>query len=298
MVGLLARRALGLALLVGGLTACAAAAPEGTLATSAPNGAVEQIPIVIARPDGPGPFPAVVILHDCSGFGPGSSGAPGRWSRELVARGYVVLMPDSFTTRGHPGGVCTDASRSRGEVGPARRRIDAYAALAHARSLPFVDGRRVGVMGGSHGGSTTLAVMAAPESGGESPAQDRRGGFAAAVALYPGCRAALGSWRSDGSGTYRAVAPLLILIGEKDDWTPAAPCVELARSSRATQHPVDIVVYPGAHHSFDSDRPVRYVATRVNMNAPAGRGATTGGDPQAWADSIRRVTEFFERTLR
>jgi dienelactone hydrolase len=298
MVGLLARRALGLALLVGGLTACAAAAPEGTLATSAPNGAVEQIPIVIARPDGPGPFPAVVILHDCSGLGPGSSGAPGRWSRELVARGYVVLMPDSFTTRGHPGGVCTDASPSRREVGPARRRIDAYAALAHARSLPFVDGRRVGVMGGSHGGSTTLAVMAAPESGGESPAQDRRGGFAAAVALYPGCRAALGSWRSDGSGTYRAVAPLLILIGEKDDWTPAAPCVELARSSRATQHPVDIVVYPGAHHSFDSDRPVRYVATRVNMNAPAGRGATTGGDPQAWADSIRRVTEFFERTLR
>jgi dienelactone hydrolase len=298
MVGLLARRALGLALLVGGLTACAAAAREGTLATTAPNGAVEQIPIVIARPDGPGPFPAVVILHDCSGLGPGSSGAPGRWSRELVARDYVVLMPDSFTTRGHPGGVCTDASPSRREVGPARRRIDAYAALAHARSLPFVDGRRVGVMGGSHGGSTTLVVMAAPESDGESLAQDRRGGFAAAVALYPGCRAALGSWRSDGSGTYRAVAPLLILIGEKDDWTPAAACVELARSSRATPHPVEIVVYPGAHHSFDSDRPVRYVATRVNMNAPAGRGATTGGDPQAWADSIRRVTEFFERTLR
>jgi dienelactone hydrolase len=298
MIALLARRALGLALLAGGLTACAAAAPEGTIATTAPNSAVEHIPTVIARPDGPGPFPAVVILHDCSGLGPGSSGAPGRWSRELVARGYVVLMPDSFTTRGHPGGVCTDASRSRGEVGPARRMVDAYAALAHARSLPFVDGRRVGVMGGSHGGSTTLAVMAAPESGGEPLARDRRGGFAAAVALYPGCRAALGRWRGDGSGTYRAVAPLLILIGEKDDWTPAAPCVELARSSRATEHPVDIVVYPGAHHSFDSDRPVRYLATRVNMNAPTGRGATTGGDPQAWADSIRRVTEFFERTLR
>jgi len=95
MVVLLARRALGLALLAGGLTACAAAAPEGTIATTAPNGAVEHIPTVIARPDGPGPFPAVVILHDCSGLGPGSSGAPGRWSRELVARGYVVLMPDS-----------------------------------------------------------------------------------------------------------------------------------------------------------------------------------------------------------
>ena len=289
MVAPLARRAVGSVLLIGGLAACAAAAPEGTIATTAPNGAAERIPTAMARPDGAGPFPAVVILHDCSGLGPRSSGAPGRWSRELVARGYVVLIPDSFTTRGHPDGVCTDASPSRGEVGPARRRVDAYATLAHARSLPFVDGRRVGVMGGSHGGSTTLAVMAAAESG---------DGFAAAVALYPGCRAALGSSRADGTGTYRAVAPLLILIGDQDDWTPAAPCVDLARSSRATEHPVEVVVYPGAHHSFDSDRPVRYVATRVNINAPGGRGATTGGDPLAWADSIRRVTEFFERTLR
>src|SRR5260370_24641426 len=102
MVGLLARRALGLALLVGGLTACAAAAPEGTIATTAPNGAVEWIPTVMARPDGPGPFPAVVILHDCSGLGPGSSGAPGRWSRALVAPGYGGLVPANFPPPGHP----------------------------------------------------------------------------------------------------------------------------------------------------------------------------------------------------
>ena len=64
----------------------------------------EQIPIAVSRPDGPGPFPAVVIMHDCSGLGPTASGAPGRWARELVARGYVVVMPDSFTPRGHAGG--------------------------------------------------------------------------------------------------------------------------------------------------------------------------------------------------
>ena len=298
MVGLLARRVLAAIVLSGGLVACAEAAPEGSIATTAPDGAVEQIPTTTLRPDGPGPFPAVVILHDCSGLGPRSSGAPGRWGRELVAHGYVVLIPDSFTTRGHPDGVCTDPSRSRNAVGPARRMVDAYAALAHARSLPFVDGRRVAVMGGSHGGSTTLAVMAAPESLQEPLAAEKRVGFAAAVALYPGCRATFGSWRPDGTGTYQGVAPLLILIGERDDWTPATPCVALARSSQATPHPVEIVVYPGAHHSFDSDRPVRFVASRVNMNAPGGRGATTGGDPQAWADSIRRVVEFLERTLR
>ena len=297
MAGLPWRRALGAVIAAGGLAACAGTAPEGSLATTAPNGAAERIPVTVVRPEGLGPFPAVVILHDCSGLGPRSSGAPARWSRELVARGYVVVIPDSFTTRGFPEGVCTDASGSRGEVAPARRTIDAYAALAHARALPFVDRRRVGVMGGSHGGSTTLAAMAAPESEWEALARAKRGGFAGAVALYPGCRATLGSWHAD-TGIYRAVAPLLILIGDKDDWTPAGPCVALARSSQSTEHPVEIVVYPGARHSFDSDRPVRFVASRVNMSAPGGRGATTGGDPRAWADSIRRVTEFFDRALR
>jgi len=139
--------------------------------------------------------------------------------------------------------------------------------------------------------------MAAPSPAWEPLAREKRAGFAAAVALYPGCGVTLGTWHADATGTYRAVAPLLILIGEKDDWTPAAPCVKLAESTRATEHPVAITVYPGAHHSFDSDRPVRFVAARVNRNAPGGRGATTGGDARAWADSIRRVTEFFGERL-
>ncbi|HET9855546.1 MAG TPA: dienelactone hydrolase family protein [Methylomirabilota bacterium] len=280
------------------LAACAGPASERVVVTSAPDGARDEIPVVIDKPEGPGPFPAVVILHDCSGLGPWSSGAPARWARELGARGYVTVIPDSFTTRGHPDGVCTHTSPNRGEVAPSRRVHDAYAALAHVRALPYVDGRRVGLMGGSHGGSTTLVSIAAPEQGWDPLARDKRAGFAAAVALYPGCAIPLGGWRPDGTGTYRPVAPLLILIGEKDDWTPAPPCVKLAASARATEHPVAITVYPGALHSFDSDRPVRFVAARVNSNAPGGRGATTGGDATAWADSIRRVTEFFGAHLK
>jgi dienelactone hydrolase len=60
---------------------------------------------------------------------------------------------------------------------------------------------------------------------------------------------------------------------------------------------VTIKVYPGAYHAFDSNHPVRYVATRVNANSPSGRGATTGGDPKAWADSIREVVAFFGQHL-
>jgi dienelactone hydrolase len=291
-------------LLAGLLAGCAGPVPvrspasDRVMSTTAPNGAREEIPVTISKPEGPGPFPAVVIMHDCSGLGPRSSGAPGRWARELGTRGYVTLIPDSFTTRGYPDGVCTDASPSRGEVALSRRVADAYAALAHAGALPYVDGRRVGLMGGSHGGSTTLASMAAPQNARDLRAREKGAGFAAAVALYPSCGITLGTWRADGTGTYRSVAPLLILIGEKDDWTPAALCVKLAASTQATEHPVAITVYPGALHSFDSDRPVRFVAARVNRNAPGGRGATTGGDAAAWADSIRRVVEFFGERLK
>ena len=58
-----------------------------------------------------------------------------------------------------------------------------------------------------------------------------------------------------------------------------------------------IKIYPGAHHSFDSPRRQRFIATRINPNAPGGRGATTGGNPAAWADSIREIIAFFDRHL-
>jgi dienelactone hydrolase len=93
------------------------------------------IPVTVTKPDGAGPFPAIVMLHDCSGLGPRSSGAPRRWAATLVERGYVVITPDSFSTRGYPDGVCTSGSR-KGEVSPNRRVQDAFDALGYAQRLP------------------------------------------------------------------------------------------------------------------------------------------------------------------
>jgi dienelactone hydrolase len=255
------------------------------------------LPYTLSRPSGEGPFPAVVILHDCSGLGPRSSGSPWRWSSELTRRGYVTLWPDSFTPRGRLKGVCTDATPPR--VTYRQRADDAYTALAHLASLPFVDRRRIAVMGGSHGGSSTLAAIV------DSPTNAKRGDprFAAAIALYPGCGWSFGGWSVERSkepgqpivgyaGAFKPLAPLLILIGELDDWTPAEPCRRLAETAKSAGYPVAIKVYPGAHHSFDSPVPVRYVAERINVNAPTGRGATTGGNAEAWADAIDRVVGF------
>ena len=295
------------------LAACLSLLPHGASATSVllstttPDGGVEQIPATLLRPEGPGPFPAVVIMHDCSGLGARSSGAPDRWARELLPRGYVVFIPDSFTTRGYPGGVCTEPPPGRNAVGPPRRVRDAYASLGFLRMLSYVNGQRVGLMGGSHGGTTTLATLVTRDTNPQPTAAQPP--FGAAVALYPGCAARLGGWRvtrqAGGSGpitgyvgVYTPTSPLLILIGEKDDWTPAEPCRRLTQAAQAAGYPVAIKVYPDAHHSFDSANPVRYVAARVNANSPTGHGATTGGDPTAWADSIREVIAFFDTKLK
>jgi dienelactone hydrolase len=253
-----------------------------------------QIPATLTTPEGAGPFPAIVVMHDCSGLGPRSSGSPGRWAKELLANGYAVILPDSFTPRGHPGGICTEPPQQRHPgVVPSKRAEDAYATLAYLRTRPdLVDATRIGIMGGSHGGASTLATMVLTKAN-ASPGS----GFIAGVALYPACAANYGAWRTDMTGRYETAKPLLILIGELDDWTPAANCRKLANSAQGAGQPVTLKVYPGAHHSFDSPYPERYSAARVNPNAPGRRGATTGGQAEAWADSIREVIGFFARTL-
>jgi dienelactone hydrolase len=280
--------------------------------TTMRDGGTEQIPATMLKPPGDGPFAAVVVLHDCSGLGTRSSGAPMRWATLLASQGYVAILPDSFSTRGFPEGVCTapdDAVPRLRRVGLIQRAYDAYAALAYLRSFPFVDGEHVGVIGGSHGGSSTLAAMVTPASNQAPLVEERRHGFAAGVALYPGCAGQYGAWSATHefgdhgavtayAGVYQPIAPLLILVGEHDDWTPAKPCEELAGRARAAGYAVAIEVYPGAQHSFDSSAPTRYLPNRRNANSETGHGATTGGDPVAWADAIKEVTAFFAKALK
>jgi dienelactone hydrolase len=285
-----------------------AAGAERSSISIVPIGSSAEIPATLIKPDGDGLFPAVVIVHDCSGLGPRSSGAPMRWAGELVQQGYVVLIPDSFSPRGFPDGVCLIPGNQTTSVNGNARALDAYGALAALRALPYVDGKHIGIMGGSHGGWTVLAAMFVPLEKSNPLADAKREGFTAAIALYPACAPSYGAWStsklrnfgpvSGYSGVYQPIAPLLILIGEKDDWTPAEPCRHLAEASRAAGYPVDIKIYPGAFHSFDNDRPARYDGMRNNSNAPSGRGATTGGDPVAWADAKKQVAGFFAQHLK
>ena len=231
------------------------------------------------QPRGPGPFPAVVLLHGCSGMWD-RNGKPNanydHWARRLRDAGFIALLLDSFGPRGERE-ICTQADR---RVRPGReRRGDALAALAWLTRRPDVDTGRVHVRGWSNGGTTVLHVAA------ERPGAPR---FRSAIAFYPGCRVLARS-------PYKPGIPLLILAGDADDWTPAAHCEALAEGARTHEPNIDIEVYPGAHHAFDAIRGrERFRPDVSNPTNATGRGATVGPHPEARDKAWARALEFLQ----
>ncbi len=117
-----------------------------------------KTPALWTAPGGKGPFPVVVFFHGAPG-GIGEEGlrkiaAAPRW-QEFLQAGYLVCVADY---RGHPQGKPFEALR-----GKVNASDDAVAVIRHLKSLPRVDAKRVGVMGGSLGGAVTLEVLGKEE---------------------------------------------------------------------------------------------------------------------------------------
>jgi dienelactone hydrolase len=241
------------------------------------------------RPGGPGPHPALVFLHGCGGLIVAKTGAimsrEMDWEHRLVAKGFVVLMVDSFTSRGS-GEMCSRSGFK--EWLYARRPADAYGALAYLQSLPFVTRDRIGMIGWSLGGGAVLNTVSSRSSG--RPAGFAGPDFRAAVAFYPA------SCSEQRQGTaWTTSIPLLILVGDKDVWTPAAPCQAFADNASRRGVPVEFHAYPGAYHDFDwpglKRRELQAYATRDGV-VPI-----TGEDPVAHADALERVPAFLARHI-
>jgi dienelactone hydrolase len=226
-----------------------------------------------------------VLLHGCSGLWTRSGAIqakPRFWAEHLRDRGYVTLLVDSFTARGIDE-VCT----GRHLLSPVRDRADdARGALRYLQARQDVRADRIGLLGWSNGAAATLSVLF--DEG--SVARD----FRAAVAFYPNC-----TRRYPGGPDFLPYAPLLVLVGALDDWTPAAPCVALVEGARRRGAPAAIRVYPGAHHAFDAPAtPVRYrPEVRNHSKADGCSGATVGTHPAARAEAIVEVTRFFAAEL-
>jgi dienelactone hydrolase len=221
----------------------------------------------IYRPGGAGPFPAVVLAHPCNGVGRHTES----WGKLISSWGYVVLAPDSFGPRGEKN-VC-----GRGNVINGNARVaDIAGALDYLNAQPFVQRGNIGLIGHSHGGWT---VMRAVQKGYGLAAHGLKG----AVAYYPFCQP---QFDRD------VAAPLLILIGDKDDWTPAENCRKLQAAGLAQPGSVEAIYYPTAYHSFDSPAPYRIITVAD------GKSHHLEYDPVAAPDAEARTKAFFNKLLR
>jgi dienelactone hydrolase len=272
-------RHLAALIVVGALQAGGAAAATPEAVEIAADGV--KLKGFLYRPAGQGPFPAIVAMHNCDGLGGRGTGLAARyadWGERLAAKGFVVLFPDSFGSRGI-GPQCATQRIIRS----GRERIgDADAARHWLQAQPYVAGDRISLLGWANGAVAALWTVR-PRA-----VKDAKPDFRSAVALHPGCRRLRDT-------AWSARLPTLILVGAKDDWTPASACEQMVAGARGRSARTSIVVYPGAHHDFDHpDLPLQQRSGVVVAAGGTGR-VNVGTNAAARADALARVQEWISR---
>lgn len=190
-----------------------------------------------------GKVPVVVIAH-------GSGGVESKdrefWAPYFNRLGFAAFVVDSFTPRGVARTV-----DDQGLVSRAANTVDAFHALKFLSADPRFDPGKIGIIGFGRGGSAasdtatrTFKANVLGEAG-----KDLQ--YAFHIPMYPGCQDA--RYRKNGSYD-KTGAPMLFLMGGKDDYTPASQCVGMIKELQA-EYPnaIEYRVYEGANHSFDGD---------------------------------------------
>ena len=260
-----------LALLLAGCVASSARQPAVPQQVAIPGPDGVTLRALLVRATAMPVRSTIIALHGCAGLA-----APGRpltlpvreadWAARLSELGHPLLFPDSFGSRGSGGGC----GQPGFPITAAReRRADAQATARWAAAQPWAGPGGAILLGWSDGGSTMLAAAQDPPPG----------LFRAAVGFYPGC----GDTFRLGAAWTPGV-PMLLLLGERDNWTAARFCQGLARAypDRITAH-----TYAGAWHDFD--HPSLPLQSRT---LPDGRQVSLGTDAAARTDALERVPEW------
>ena len=154
-------------------------------------------------------------------------------------QGYATFQLNSFKSRG-----ITSTVGSQDEVTIAAVILDAYRALEKLSKHPKINKDKVAITGWSLGGGVTLFAGWLPLK----EAITDQVSFAAHLAFYPPCFI-------NPENLSFTKAPIHILIGEADNWTPAKPCIDLVEKLSDKTN-ISITTYPDAHHGFDSEETV------------------------------------------
>jgi carboxymethylenebutenolidase len=205
-----------------------------------------QLPGFFARPQGPGPFPTVLVVEEIFGVHEYIKDT----CRRLAKLGYLAATAELYARLGDLSKM-TDMSQIMGVISRApdatvMTDLDSVAAWAFANEG---DPNRLGITGFCRGGRAVWLYAA------HNPA------LKAAVAWY----GPIGGTPTDIqpktvmdiAGNIRC--PLLGLYGEKDPGIPPAAVEAAAAKARGAGATVQIVEYPDAAHAFHADYRPSYV---------------------------------------
>ena len=206
------------------------------LAREAPTGAV-RVKASLGFPEqARDRYPAVIVVHGIGGYRQSNEGYV---AAQLRKAGFATLTYDSFAARGTTGAALQG---SPGYLLPGV--ADAFAALRLLSGDPRIDADRNAIIGFSYGAEVAHLAAFEPLRSALNPGAGR---FAAHVAFYPG-------------GTYGAIAetgaytgaPVLMLLGGRDDNLPVAKIESYLAYARAAgaPAPIETVIYPGAYHAW------------------------------------------------
>jgi len=198
-----------------------------------PGGNSGQMRGYLVQPAGPGPFPAVLVIHENRGLNPYIEDV----ARRAAVEGFVALAPDGlFPVGGYPGND-DDGRTLQGNLDQAKLRTDMLNSAIVLKSHKLSNGK-LGVTGFCWGGSTvnSLAVTLGSD-------------LQAGVPFYGAA--------AETAGVPKIKAPLLIQYAETDPRVNEMwPAFETALKAAGVPHQMHI--YPGTQHGFHNNSTPRY----------------------------------------
>lgn len=184
----------------------------------------------LEKPDGAGPFPAVMMVPGCSGFDADfQKEFYDSVQSKLVKLGFVTLRVNYQAARNVP--ICWPHVPTEDVAGDIR------IAAEYLRQQPFVKKGTINIMGWSYGAAGALQALGRTES--REPVQ-----VDAVVAYFPACEHAK-KWDS------KITVPVLVLVGAIDNVAPLWQCEEIF-GDLPKRHNLTVRVYDNVHHGFDN----------------------------------------------
>jgi carboxymethylenebutenolidase len=218
------------------------------------------IDALVDVPEGQGPWPGVVVVHDAIGYQPDKEAVSAR----IAAAGYLTITPNLYARGGRARCITKVMRAALTKQGPAIE--DLLAARDYLRDRPDSTGV-VGIAGFCMGGQ--FALILSPK------------GFSASAPFYGT------PLPKNLEETLSGACPIVASFGARDPIGRGAPA-KLNKAVEAQGIAADVKVYPNAGHSFANQLPAQALL-RVT-----GFGYNEAVAEDAWS----RVFDFFETHLR